>query len=177
MRRNIYLRPSDIPGEEPQNPPLDGRLMYESGELRLEFDATSYAAQDLSFPSIANGWASTREALLRAKSLAASIDATLLVVPIPAKEQVYHERTCTLIRYARSQDPETFCRSYESYCRDNGIRCLNPLKELSDRGRRGEKLYFTIDGHFNRAGNHLFAEMILIISRRNSSRRLRLRRG
>lgn len=161
MRRHIYIRPPVNPGDEAQNPALGARVMYEGNGLRLECDATSYAAQDLRLPSIARGWASTREALLRAKALAASIRAEFLVIPIPAKEHVYHERVCTVLEYARSQDPAVFCSAYETFCKENDIRCLNPFKSLSDRGRLGEKLYFTVDGHFNRAGHTALAELIL----------------
>lgn len=161
IRRSIYLKATGEAGGGLRNPALDARTMYESGGLKLEFDATSYAAQDLTIPSIANGWGTTREALSKAKELAKSIGAEFVVLPIPAKEHVYHDRVCTVIEYANSQTPDAFCAAYEAFCEENGIRCLNPYGPLRDKGRRGEKLFFTEDGHFNRAGNAALAELIV----------------
>lgn len=46
------------------------------------------------------------------------------------------------------------------WCRDNGVECVNPLPRFQELERRGARLYFDQDPHWNRAGHKAAAEVL-----------------
>jgi hypothetical protein len=159
VRRYSYFLPARD-GEPPQNPPIDAIADYEGGGLRFQFDPSSYAAQDVAMNAIDDGRASCESALAQAVALARENGAAFLVVAIPTKESVYHEQASTVLPYAKTVPRDRFCASIESYCRNEGIPCVNLLAPLADCADRGEQVYFPVDGHFNARGHRVAAEAI-----------------
>ncbi len=161
MRRHIYKSPPTEPNGLAREPPLDAIVVYTEGALKLTFDATSYAAQNLDIPAISNGWATSQTAMLRAAKAARDAGAEMIVMTIPAKESVYHSRAREVLAYAKVRPDDVFCATIESFCRENNIRCLNLLPVLRPRADAGDQLYFGRDGHFNRLGNAVVAEALV----------------
>lgn len=157
MRRHIYVTPSKRAEGMAQSPPLDAIVRYERDGLHLSFDATSYAAQDLRIPAIAKGWETSRTAIRRAAKASLAAGAEFIVMTIPTKEDVYHDRACEVLSYAKECRPAVFCSAIEDFCREERIHCLNLYPVLKKHADEGEQIYFGEDGHFNRLGHAIAA--------------------
>lgn len=152
IRKNAYRLPPDW-----ALPPLGSSVDCEiDGEL-YQFDASAYAAQDPRSPTIDVGKRHTEQAIIGLRDAATLEEAGLVVVVIPAKEHVYHDRVTKLIPYAREMPADTFCREISDWCRANDIPCLDMLPVLRRDVAAGGRPYFPRDGHFREEGNHQLA--------------------
>jgi len=156
IRRVAYCQPD----ESPPFPPLDARVPYAADGLCFTFDATAYAVQDVGFAAIAAGRDSAADAVREARAAAEGAGAALVVVVIPAKEQVYHRQAAAVLGYARTQASAAFAAAVAADCAAQDILCLDLLPVLRERAARGEQLYFREDGHWNAAGHRVAAEAI-----------------
>lgn len=159
FRRFAYYLPAHD-GAPAQNPPIDAPADFEGEGLRFRFDATSYAAQDVAMRAIDTGRESCEKAMSTAAEHAGKSGAAFLVVAIPSKESVYHRQAMSVLAYARMVPRNSYGSRVESYCRENGIHCLNLLPALSEHADRGEQVYFPEDGHFNARGHEIAADAI-----------------
>lgn len=85
--------------------------------------------------------------------LAQSHGTSLLVLLFPTKEAVY-------LPTVGERSPSPLAPFLPVLDR-LGIRYLDLTGPLQERARKGEKLYFEIDGHVNRLGNEVIAETVL----------------
>ncbi|RIK65904.1 MAG: hypothetical protein DCC65_11525 [Planctomycetota bacterium] len=155
VRKNGYRLPDYW-----QQPDLGGSVDVEIDGEQYQFDASAYAAQDTRSPTIEMGRRAEEQAIVALKEKTAATGATLVVVVIPAKEYVYHDRVSAAIPYARNMRPDVFCEAIADWCRKNDIACLNMLPVLTARVAAGDKPYFPRDGHLREEGNALLAEEI-----------------
>jgi hypothetical protein len=84
----------------------------------------------------------------------------LVVILLPFKEMVYGPlvKEGDLI-YDESHE-RTFVE-FEKEMDNQKIAVLNPVDYLRGEAKKGKKLYFTIDGHFNETGHKEIAEVII----------------
>ena len=89
-----------------------------------------------------------------------ALDARFLVVMQPSKEMVYGPITGELRTRIYS---ESWDRTYEELTkrlRESGILVLDLTNDLRARAQAGAKLYHSIDGHFNKDGHRVVAEIL-----------------
>ena len=104
------------------------------------------------------------ESLERLKAAIAAEHAEMILVWIPSKERVYlpllpHDR---YVRYVTSSSGKLdgLERVVGAYAAQSGIAFFDLTPSLQEHARAGEKLYFTVDGHMNSAGNELAGRLV-----------------
>lgn len=148
VRENAYRLP-----EAWQQPALGGSVDCKIDGETYQFDASAYAAQDTRSPTIAEGQRNSAKAMALLRDICAEIGANLIVVIIPAKEFVYHDRASRILPYAADRPADTFCNETADWCKRNGVAHLDMLPILRKRVADGAKPYFPRDGHFREEGN------------------------
>lgn len=93
------------------------------------------------------------------QALASERNFKLVVVLLPSKEMVYSERYPHPERITRPSHFETLEWMQNALTHKN-IYNVSLLKPLQDRASHGEKLFFSVDGHFNELGHRRTAESI-----------------
>ncbi|HKQ48771.1 MAG TPA: hypothetical protein VJZ71_11935 [Phycisphaerae bacterium] len=162
VRKNAYRLPPDW-----QHPPLGGTAECEIDGETYVLDADAYAAQDTRSTILAEGKASSERAMVSLRDAAAKVGATLIVVSIPAKAFVYHERAAALLPYARKMPPDTFCNEVASWCRKKEILCVDMLPVFRERAAAGERPFFPRDSHLREEGNQILADEIHRVMKEN----------
>lgn len=162
VRKNAYRLPPDW-----QHPPLGGTAECEiNGEVYV-FDADAYAAQDTRSTILAEGKASAERSIVALRDATVGIGAKLIVVTIPAKAFVYHDRAAALLPYARKMPSDTFCNEVASWCKKNEIICLDMLPVFRERAAAGERPFFPRDSHLREEGNQILADEIYRVMKEN----------
>jgi len=127
------------------------------GELPLELDMLAfYPLKD--FPWLQNAWERNLENLRSFKKLAEDNNAELLVVIIPAKEQVY---TYTVKnKKIDLEQPNKFLRSFFEKEKIHYIDLLIPFRKYADKKEKQwmdpeKDLYMRLDKHWSKKGDML----------------------
>ncbi len=105
------------------------------------------------------------ESLERLKDAIHEQHAQMILVWIPSKERVYlpllpHDR---YVQYVTNQSGKIDGLEHiiGAYAAQSGIAFLDLTPVLQEHARAGEKLYFTVDGHLNSAGNELAGRSVV----------------
>ncbi len=104
------------------------------------------------------GWQLMRGALEEMRQSAAAIDATLVVVLIPAKEEIYWGLVRDHLRGVTGDVPEEADHPLEvvrQHCADHNILACDLRPSLQPVADRGKQLYLRVSGHWNDEGNAL----------------------
>jgi hypothetical protein len=126
----------------------------------LEFGKSyELTALDMSRPENEYGYEQTRQALEDAKSAVEAWGGELVIVIIPAREEVYSEITVPLMGADKLGILESARLAMLDLCTELEIDCLDPTDELSVRARN-TALYYADDMHLNAAGNAALAEIL-----------------
>lgn len=104
------------------------------------------------------------ESLLRLKSAIEGAGARMILVWVPTKERVYlpllpPERRGVYVTN-HSGDIGGLEVVVSRFAQAEGLSFLDLTDPLMDRARQGEKLYFTVDGHFNSYGNEVVGNIV-----------------
>jgi hypothetical protein len=104
------------------------------------------------------------ESLERLKHAIAAEGAAMTLVWIPSKERVYlpllpPTRLKAHVTNA-SQQVDGLERVMAQYARQSGLAYLDTTPALEAAARNGERLYFSVDGHLNNAGNVLVGRTV-----------------
>jgi hypothetical protein len=88
--------------------------------------------------------------------------ATFVLLYFPSKEQVYWDSIKEQAKSLESFDASTdnLSRATLEFCQSRHLLCLDLTPALRKRALRREKLYFTIDGHWNEHGHDAVAREI-----------------
>jgi hypothetical protein len=105
-------------------------------------------------------WKLMRETVLEQKRLAASIDAQLVVLLLPFKEQAYWHIVEPFAVRRDHCDPDRPYRLVADLCRAEHIPVLDLTETFRTHARENEVLYFKDDAHWNVAGNALAARTV-----------------
>jgi hypothetical protein len=116
-------------------------------------------------PAWDEAWNITRELLRAVKQSLAAQGASLLVVFVPAKEQVYPEDweqalAANPAMRAMPWDLTGPNRRAEAICRELSIPHLDLTPLLTQKSRELGRLYFRHDLHWNEAGNRVVGEAV-----------------
>ena len=115
---------------------------------------------DLTNPIIKKGCHLTQEAVKQAFDLCREIEASLVVVIVPTKEQASWKFAGPLLVKENFIDIDEPNRVMEEFCKTHGIPCLNLTSPFREKTETGVQLYFREDGHWNEKGHELGADLI-----------------
>ncbi len=150
-------------------------LWQRLGELKHDTEIIKYKDESLDFifwPQPAMDDVSSRyekvnvgekfaqESFLRIKKLADDNNATLIVVLLPAKEQVYWNIVSKLVRNPQDYEFDFPTDSMNKFCTLNKLNCLDLAPKFREKAKMGGQLFFRIDSHYNKLGNELVANEI-----------------
>jgi hypothetical protein len=93
------------------------------------------------------------ESAVTAKNLAVANGSEFLVVLFPTKEEIYLP--------LHDVPFPSLTRPLKDALDSNGIACIDLSERFRERAAQDEKLYFHIDGHPNKAGNRVIAEVVI----------------
>jgi hypothetical protein len=133
---------------------------HDEGGLDLVFRADDWWREVLRDPEKSLGWRLMQQALGEMKRTATSLDAELVVLLFPFKEQVYWNIVRRHQPDVADLDVEAPLAMVARFCDREGIaHCdlLGPLREAADRGRQ---LYLSVSAHWNDEGNAVAARTI-----------------
>lgn len=123
------------------NTPYPSALLYPNNQYGLERDLKNKA---------------------EAVALAQSLNAKLLIVLIPAKEESYADALIAqglLSADYIAQIGESRRRIMDE-CAKQGWLCLDPLPEFQKAVKAGQTLYYQFDAHLDPSGNKLLADLV-----------------
>jgi hypothetical protein len=135
-------------------------LSYQGDGLSLVFHLPhldSMRSEDLPH-WIVEGIERTADELTRVQAICAEMEAELLVVVFPSKEQVYWEIVEGLLERPEEYDPALPNSLVNDWCARDGLRVLDLTPAF--RERSSQQLYFARDTHWNEAGNRLACDTI-----------------
>lgn len=110
----------------------------------------------------AAGWPLTEQQIETAYHQSEASQAHFVLLYFPSKEEVYWDLIKDKQRSLAEFDDaiDLLRRSALALCRTRHFTCLDLTPVLKNRASRGEKLYFSIDTHWTKAGNRAVAEEI-----------------
>jgi SGNH hydrolase-like domain, acetyltransferase AlgX len=105
-------------------------------------------------------WKLTAQELSEAIKASKEADVTLVVVYLPSRWEVYWDVFSKYLESPETMDLGRARRTLLTHCDEQKILCLDLTESLKHKANQGEKLYFRIDGHWNKEGNRVVAEEI-----------------
>ncbi|MCQ3974955.1 MAG: hypothetical protein DPW09_16065 [Anaerolineae bacterium] len=150
------------PFEEPDDNEEYERLYYTDNTLNLSFVLRSYWGKrlDPSDKYTGPGLVYTQQALAEAQTAAGQLNAELVVLLFPSKEQVYWPIVSTLADNAADFKVNWPHDEVKAWCQANGVRYLDLTPVFAAHAAQGEQLYYRFDAHWNEAGHKLAAQTI-----------------
>lgn len=150
------------PFEEPDDNEEYERLYYTDNTLNLSFVLRSYWGKrlDPSDKYTEPGLVYTQQALAEAQTAAGQLNAELVVLLFPSKEQVYWPIVSTLVDNAADFKVNWPHDEVKAWCQANGVRYLDLTPVFAAHAAQGEQLYYRFDAHWNEAGHELAAQTI-----------------
>ena len=135
--------------------------VYQDESLSLRF-CLDHDICDLQVQTrmLADGWPLTRQALLETASQAAAAGATLVVVIVPSKEQVYWEQFRQVVDLPDNHNIDRLVDPARRLCREEKLACLDLTAAFRADVKGGPQRYFPIDIHWNAAGHSLTAQVV-----------------
>lgn len=135
-------------------------LQLNRGQLFMENDPAAFFPGGAYYPYMQAYF----ESLARMKARIERDRARMVLVWIPLKERVYlpllsAERWAAYVT-SQSQDIAGLEQAVARFAAQEGISFLDLTPGLSERAGLGEKLYFTVDGHFNSLGNEVAVALV-----------------
>jgi hypothetical protein len=106
------------------------------------------------------GWELMQKALLDMHRDAEAWGAQLVLVLIPAKEEVYWDIVRRQLPDAENLAGEGPLQVVRGFCAANGIFCCDLTPAVQAEARRGRQLYLRVSGHWNDEGNAVAARAV-----------------
>jgi hypothetical protein len=125
---------------------------YKDSNLSLVFNLCN-CRTDMHSTVMQEGWRLTQESLLKARALCQDLNAELLVVLIPSKEQSYWHIVKGLVEDPQNCDVDGPDTLVKNLCEEQGIKYLDLTPVFREYAQKGEQLYYAQDGHWNKEGN------------------------
>jgi len=107
---------------------------------------------DFSTEKYRNGFETAKDSLLLMKKRAEEGGVEMIIVMIPLREQLYYHLESEAVR-ENIFWPQT---AMTEFCEENSVRCYDTTPDFDSH--KGEQIYWTYDGHFNKRGYQLLAE-------------------
>jgi len=106
------------------------------------------------------GWQLMQDALRTMHASAERIGATLVVVLIPTKEEVYWQLVQPHVPGAAGAAADRPLRVVREFCQANDIAYCDLAPALEAEARKGRQLYLRVSGHWNDEGNAIAAAAV-----------------
>jgi len=118
-----------------------------------------YSIPDGQFDST---WATVAKQIEAAVEESKRINAIFVFLYFPSKEEVYWQLAKERVKPIKDFEEriERLSKTAENFCRSQQLLCLDLTSALKHRGMAGEKLYFSIDIHWNERGHLVVAQEI-----------------
>jgi hypothetical protein len=132
----------------------DGNIDFTFG------DNYTRSAFDLANPHNQEGLALTRQAILKARDVLAATQTPLVIVLIPAKEEVYRPWVEKQLGSAWLDAVSEGRNKMLGFCRDEKLICLDATPSLIEHANQREMVYWPDDFHLNPLGNHILSDTV-----------------
>lgn len=109
---------------------------------------------------LAEGWPLTRQALRDTRAQVEQSGAQLVILIVPAKEQVYAAQFRQVSDLPAGIDPDHLVAPLREFCRAEKLPCLDLTATFRADVGQGPQRYFPLDIHWNAAGHALAAEAV-----------------
>ncbi|MBI2542889.1 MAG: hypothetical protein HYW24_01765 [Candidatus Aenigmarchaeota archaeon] len=109
--------------------------------------------------SVKKGLVITEDSLIRIKNLSDSINAKMIVVIMPSKEQVYGHLISDKIPGFNEINLDYYTNTIYQICQENALTCID-LTHSFRKHSENTQLFYSIDTHLNVNGNELAAEEV-----------------
>lgn len=109
---------------------------------------------------LAAGWPLTRQALQDTLALLGPTGATLVILIVPSKEQVYGEQYRQIAALSPGDNLDQLTEPLRRFCAAERLHCLDLTPALRAEAQQGKQLYFPIDIHWNAAGHQVVAREV-----------------
>jgi len=132
-------------------------------EVGLSFSSTNLKSRVLADRRrFAEGWPLTQQQIETAYRDSQRANAAFVLLYFPSKEEVYWE---PIKEKAKSLEPlddliDQLRKTAITFCQSRQFLCIDLTAVLKNRAHAGEKVYFSVDSHWNEAGNRVVAEEI-----------------
>jgi hypothetical protein len=145
-----------------QDTPDDGaRSVTIHGQTLRLGDPYNLYANDLSRPANQDGWQRTIAALEAAVSLVRDeMDAELLIVLMPTKEEVYAQATADAVGQAYVATVREGRLRLLDLCTARGWHCLDLTPALQTTADAGGDVFYNVDHHITDTGNQIVAQAV-----------------
>ena len=140
--------------------PDSGDTVFDDGTYQMLLSHYAWNHTNPDDPEVQRGWELTEAALADAEQLATENAATLLLVYIPPREQVYWPIIKDSMPDVDVRQLDDVAARLAAFSDAHGIQFLSLLPGLRDEAMQGHMLYFPGDGHWNVAGHDLAAHLI-----------------
>jgi hypothetical protein len=115
---------------------------------------------DVQARMLSAGWPLTRQALQDTLAQLSQTGATLVIIIVPSKEQVYWEQFRQVASLPANYDIDQLIEPIRQFCASEKLHCLDLTPALRAEAQKGKQLYFPIDIHWNTQGHTLVAQII-----------------
>jgi hypothetical protein len=127
-------------------------------DLVLRFDGWWLATFEA--PEQHPGWPLMKEALLDMRQTAADMQARLLVVIFPTKEEAYWDIARRYVPHPDAIGIDRLPRLVTRFLADHDMLGCDITGEVREQARAGRQLYHRVSGHFNEEGNRFAAAAV-----------------
>ena len=129
---------------------------YKDGTLDLAFSFDPWWIDLTKHVESKSGFRLMQAALLSMQAQAERIDAQLVVLYIPTKEEVYWDIARQYV--TQDLDVDRPRMAVRKFCEANGLRMCDITDDLRATARNGQQVYLRTSGHWNDAGHSLVAD-------------------
>jgi hypothetical protein len=141
-------------------------MVLEAGD-RLPVPEEFAVYRTRSTPEVDRAWKTTELLMRRMRRRVEESGAAFISFLIPSRGDIYTQETAVRAdggKAAEGWDPKAVARMFHSICVREQIRCVDPTGRFRqaavDLSRRGERLYYKYDWHWNANGHRLAAEIL-----------------
>jgi len=133
---------------------------HREGPLDLVLRLDDWWVETVSAPDRHPGWPLMQAALLDMHRAAADIQAELMVLIFPTKEDTYWHIVRGSLPAAVAADGDRLSRLIIRFLDEHAIFGCHLADELRAHAQQGRQLYHRVSGHFNEEGNRVAASVI-----------------
>lgn len=117
---------------------------------------------------LSDGWPLTQQALQDTLAQLDQTGATLVIIIVPSKEQVYWPQFQQVGNFPPDYSVDQLVEPLRQFCALAKLHCLDLTPSLRAEAQQGGQLYFPIDIHWNAAGHTLVAQAVEAYLRREN---------
>lgn len=115
---------------------------------------------DLAWAANKFGWSHNVQSHDEAAAFVAGLNAKLILVVIPTKEEAYSAYLQDTLGQAYIDQISVTRRALLDQCTKQGWYCIDLLPAFQDAIKNGQTIYYAFDSHLNVSGNKLLAELV-----------------